>query len=152
MHHLAVLWTDVGSRDLSLSREYHRFISHMAADTQTGHRDIRLLSVHMLGMESVIKHPWPLPLDDSSDLSLDDGSLVQRASHLPSELHLMADDHVIAGQDPYMLSRPYCYPQCQRKTSCCQPSKDGTTSLRRRNGIENMMKDAESTREKSSLI
>lgn len=102
----AILWTDVGSRDLSESREYHRFIDDMTANTATGHRDIRLLPVHILGMESTIRHPWPLPLFEPENPQAMDGSLVQTASHLPSELHVMLDDVVIAGQDPLYALAP----------------------------------------------
>lgn len=102
----AILWTDVGSRDLSKSREYHRFIDDMTANTATGHRDIRLLPVHILGMESAIRQPWPLPLFDPENPQAADSSLVQTASHLPSELHVMLDDHVIAGQDPLYALAP----------------------------------------------
>lgn len=102
----AILWTDVGSRDLSKSHEYHHFIEHMTAKTKTGHRDIRLLPVKVLGMESAIKHSWPLPIFDSDDPKANDGSLFQTASHLPSELHIMLDDHAIAGQDPLYALAP----------------------------------------------
>ena len=102
----AILWTDVGSRDLSKSHEYHHFIEHMTANTKSGHRDIRLLPVKVLGMESAIKHPWPLPIFDSNDPKATDGSLFQTASHLPSELHVMLDDHEIAGRDPLYALAP----------------------------------------------
>ncbi|KAG9191301.1 hypothetical protein G6011_09389 [Alternaria panax] len=102
----AILWTDVGSQYLSKSHEYHHFSEHMTAKTETGHRDIRMLPVKVLGMESAIKHPWPLPILDSDDSKAIDGSLFQTASHLPSELHIMLDDHAIAGQDPLYALAP----------------------------------------------
>jgi hypothetical protein len=91
-----------------MSREYHRFIDDMKANTQTGHRDIRLIPTHVLGLESAVKHPWPLPMDDSDNNTIprNDGSLIQKASHLPSQLHVMLDDHVIAGQDPLYALAP----------------------------------------------
>jgi hypothetical protein len=91
-----------------MSREYHRFIDHMKANTQTGHRDIRLIPTNILGLESAVKHPWPLPINDSDDDPdpRNDGSLIQTASHLPSQLHVMLDDHVIAGQDPLYALAP----------------------------------------------
>ncbi|KAH6876044.1 hypothetical protein BKA58DRAFT_410175 [Alternaria rosae] len=99
-------WTDVGSRDLSQSRTYHHFIEYMAAKTETGRRDIRLLPVHVLGQESRIKNPWPLPFPDPDNPQATDDSLFQTAYHLPSELHVMLDDHEIAGQDPLYALAP----------------------------------------------
>jgi hypothetical protein len=96
----------VGSRDLSQSRTYHHFIEHMTANGETGRRDIRLLPVHVLGQESAIKHAWPLPFPHLDNPQATDGSLVQTASHLPSELHVMLDDHKIAGQDPLYALAP----------------------------------------------
>ncbi|KAI4617658.1 uncharacterized protein J4E87_008294 [Alternaria ethzedia] len=56
--------------------------------------------------ESTIKHSWPLPFSDLDITQDTDGSLFQTASHLPSELHVMLDDHVIAGQDPLYALAP----------------------------------------------
>ncbi|CAN9276852.1 unnamed protein product [Alternaria alternata] len=47
-----------------------------------------------------------LPAKDSDDSKATDGSLFQTASHLPSELHIMLDDHAIAGQDPLYALAP----------------------------------------------
>lgn len=96
----------MGSRDLSQSRTYHHFIEYMAAKTETGRRDIRLLPVHVLGQESRIKHSWPLPFPDPDNPQATDDSLFQTAYHLPSELHVMLDDHEIAGQDPLYALAP----------------------------------------------
>jgi hypothetical protein len=95
-----------GGRDLSKSREYHQFLEYMTAKTKTGPQDIRLLPVHILGMESAIKHPWPLPFFDPENPQAMDDSFVQTASHLPSELHIMLDDHEIAGRDPLYALAP----------------------------------------------
>ena len=89
-----------------MSREYHRFIEHMTAVTETGHRDIRLSPSRISGNESDIKHPWPLPIVDTNDTPENDGTLAQTAAHLPSELHIMLDDHVIAGLDPLYALAP----------------------------------------------
>jgi hypothetical protein len=64
------------------------------------------MPVYMLGMESAIKSPWPLPLFNPDNPQAVDDSLVQTASHLPLELHVLLDDHAIAGQDPLYALAP----------------------------------------------
>jgi hypothetical protein len=101
----AILWSDVGSRDLSHSQDFRWFLEHLQACAKTGSRWIILLPEALLGVDSELRHPLPSlatgPVDPSH---IRDASLIQSATHLPREFHLLLD-HNIAALDPlYALS------------------------------------------------
>ncbi|KAH7384178.1 hypothetical protein DE146DRAFT_622527 [Phaeosphaeria sp. MPI-PUGE-AT-0046c] len=98
-------WSDVGSRDLSQSQDFHWFLDHLKSCSKSGLRWILLLPSAILGVDSEIQHPLPSlaegPVDPNHSR---DGSLVQSSSHLPRDYPLLLD-HSIAALDPlYALS------------------------------------------------
>ncbi|CAO2655277.1 Nn.00g103410.m01.CDS01 [Neocucurbitaria sp. VM-36] len=102
----AVLWSDVGKRDLSKSLDFHPFIKHLTACSKTGFRSIRLLPTTLVGIDSELKHALPpLPSSLSNLGDVDDGSLVQSATHLASESHYLVD-YTIAAYDPMYALTP----------------------------------------------
>lgn len=96
---LAILWSDVGSRDLLQSRDFGRFLDHLNASTEAGQRSLRLSPKAICGIDSELRHELPdLPPGDS------DSSIVLPANHVPRDFHLILD-HSIAALDPlYALS------------------------------------------------
>jgi hypothetical protein len=104
-HRAAILWSDVGSHDLSHSQDFRWFLEHLQACTKTGSRWIILLSEAILGVDSELRHPLPSLAKGLVDPSqVRDASLIQSATHLPREFHLLLD-HDIAALDPlYALS------------------------------------------------
>ncbi|KAJ4362422.1 hypothetical protein N0V83_010515 [Neocucurbitaria cava] len=101
----AILWSDVGKRDLSKSLGFHPFIKHLTACSKTGLRSIKLIPPTLVGIDSELMHPLPpYPSTASNFTNADDGSLVQPATYLASESNYLID-HAIAAQDPlYALS------------------------------------------------
>ncbi|EAT82471.2 hypothetical protein SNOG_10136 [Parastagonospora nodorum SN15] len=98
-------WTDVGSRDLSHSSDFHWFLSHLKACAKTGARWIILVPSALLSIDSELQHPLPsLAPGPINPNIITPNSLIQSASHLPREFHLLLD-HAIAALDPlYALS------------------------------------------------
>ncbi|KAH8725785.1 hypothetical protein GQ44DRAFT_739295 [Phaeosphaeriaceae sp. PMI808] len=102
----AILWSDVGSRDLSQSQDFRWFFEHLKACSKTGHRWIYASPGAFLGIDSQRKHPLPTPAQGSVKPSpANDGALTQAAAHLPNEFHLMID-HNIAALDPLYALTP----------------------------------------------
>ncbi|KAH5307283.1 hypothetical protein HBI12_163600 [Parastagonospora nodorum] len=101
----AILWSDVGSRDLSHSSDFHWFLSHLKACAKTGARWIILVPSALLSIDSELQHPLPsLAPGPINPNIITPNSLIQSASHLPREFHLLLD-HAIAALDPlYALS------------------------------------------------
>jgi hypothetical protein len=102
---VAILWSDVGSRDLTHSPNFHWFLSHLKASSKSGIHWLTFLPTGPLAIDSELHHPLPSLARGPIDPHLArDSSLVQSAVHLPREFHLLID-HAIAAIDPlYALS------------------------------------------------
>lgn len=101
---LAIVWSDVGSKDLSHCEDFRRFIDRLTAGSKSGLQSIHLHPLAILGYDSELRHPLPTLAQECNANPVNDDSLVQPASHLPFEFHL-ALDHSIAAMDPlYALS------------------------------------------------
>jgi hypothetical protein len=89
---------------LSHSEDFRRFIDRLTAGSKSGLQWIRLIPLAILGYDSELRHSLPSLAQDCNANLANDHSLVQAASHLPYEFHLVLD-HTIAALDPlYALS------------------------------------------------
>jgi hypothetical protein len=96
----AILWSDIGTRALTQSQDFHLFLTHISSCTLTGQSYVRLAPSAICGIDSEFRHPLP---DISPNPTTD--SMVQAASHFPTEFHLILD-HAIAALDPHYALSP----------------------------------------------
>ncbi|KAF2825697.1 hypothetical protein CC86DRAFT_351641 [Ophiobolus disseminans] len=103
-----VLWSDVGNRPLSQSLDFHRFIAHLTACSKTGFSSIRFIPPSLVGRDSDVCDD-ALPFLPSLHPTSNDPSLIQSATHLPHEHHLLVDPTIAALDPMYALTPIFAF-------------------------------------------